>query len=146
MQPYSFSFTYIMTLDPPPKEYRQQGQGQIPRGNFRGGNNMQQRGGMRGGMPNMMGGMNPMAAMMNMNPAATGFMPQMAGAAAGNFNPRGGMIPQGPRGGVMRGGMMGTFTFTSIMLCWYLIMIYLGGRGGFGAQGHVNPAFMQGPR
>jgi len=146
--------------EPPPREFRHQSGAPIPSGptppagrgggNFRGGMggqmgannmmNMNMRGGMmgggmmRGGMPNMMGGMGG----MGMGGMGAGFVPNtMGGGFAGG---RGGMIPQGPRGGMMggagfgRGGMMGGMGMGMMPM----------GRGGFGMQGHFNPAFMQG--
>ncbi|KDQ59074.1 hypothetical protein JAAARDRAFT_33804 [Jaapia argillacea MUCL 33604] len=151
--------------EPPPKDHRQSGQpiptsggggsgggggmggGRGGRGGYQNQQNpmgmnmmgMPMRGGMmtggmmRGGMPGMIGGMpNMMGAMGGMGPMGMG-----AGFPGG----RGGMIPQGPRGGMMgggfpggRGGMMGGMG-----------MMPMGGRGGFGGvQGHFNPAFMPG--
>ncbi|OJT04820.1 hypothetical protein TRAPUB_4392 [Trametes pubescens] len=105
-------------------------------GAMRGGGGMM-NGGMRGGMPNMMGNFGMGFGM------GAGFN-GMGGGGAG-FGGRGGMIPQGPRGGMMgggggfnggRGGMMGGVGMG---------MMPMGGRGGFGGvQGHFNPAFMQG--
>ncbi|OCH95430.1 hypothetical protein OBBRIDRAFT_788318 [Obba rivulosa] len=149
--------------EPPPREFRSQGGAPIPSGggpstgrgggNFRGGMsgggqmgmnnmmNMNMRGGgmmgggmMRGGMPNMMGSMGG----MGMGGMAAGFVPNAMGGGFGGG--RGGMIPQGPRGGMMggggfgRGGMMGGMGMGMMPM----------GRGGFGMQGHFNPAFMQG--
>ncbi|KZT07678.1 uncharacterized protein LAESUDRAFT_724663 [Laetiporus sulphureus 93-53] len=153
--------------EPPPREYRNQGQGGAQAhtggghagrggGTFRGGVSNQMgmgnmvgmgmRGGMmgggggmmRGGMPNMMGmGMGGMG-MGGMNAGFVG------NAMGGGFGGRGGMIPQGPRGGMMGtagysqrgGGMMGGMGMG---------MMPMGGRGGFSnVQGHFNPAFMQG--
>jgi len=126
--------------EPPPRQ--QQGaaaQGQqsgVARGGampFRGGrvapaNNMVGRGGMVGGMGAMPN---------NMMTGGAGFHNGFVG--------RGGMVPQGPRGflrgGMMGGGMgmgmmpgMGRGTFSGMT----------GMGGGFGMQGHFNPAFMQG--
>ncbi|KAK7032788.1 hypothetical protein R3P38DRAFT_2918895 [Favolaschia claudopus] len=136
--------------EPPPKEHRMQQQtpqqiqsvtmpnmpmamaaaGMMGRGggNFRGGMRGGMNGmmGMRGGMPSMglgmgMGGMNMGMPGMNMGMGNMNMM-------GNNFSDRGGRggIPQGPRGGMMRGGMAG--------------------RGGnfANAGGHFNPAFMQG--
>ncbi|TEB27103.1 hypothetical protein FA13DRAFT_1756153 [Coprinellus micaceus] len=117
--------------EPPPREGRVQG---TVRGGHTGrGGHITHRGGLVGGgasqtsnigmmsgmnMGNM--GMNPMAAMGigNMNMAALANMAGMGGMGGGNFMGggrgggfvgRGGMVPQGPRGGMMggRGGMMG---------------------------------------
>ncbi|KAI0711899.1 hypothetical protein C8T65DRAFT_179309 [Cerioporus squamosus] len=143
--------------EPPPREQRYQNnaQGNMGRGggNFRGGmgggmgmNNVMANpvrggmmgGGMRGGMPNMMGNL----GMGNFGGMGAGFVGNtMAGGFAGG---RGGMIPQGPRGGGMMaggggfggrgGGMMGGMGMG---------MMGMGGRGGFsGVHGHFNPAFM----
>ncbi|KAG6374547.1 hypothetical protein JVT61DRAFT_4596 [Boletus reticuloceps] len=112
-----------------------------------------QRGGMMGGgmmrgnaaMPNMMGNMGPMgmAGMGMMNAMTMGNMGMGAfGGGGGGMGTgfigggRGGMIPQGPRGG---GGMMGGGRGGMGMG-----MMAGGGRGGYGMQGHFNPAFMQG--
>lgn len=154
--------------EPPPREMRmgQQGSGTTPGGTgtgrgggtYRGGGpqasgggaqNMMgmQRGGMmggmmRGGMPAMMGnmgmGMNmPMGGMGGMGMGNMG-MGGFGGMGGGFVGGRGGMVPQGPRGGGMmvggRGGMGGMGMGT----------IGGGGRGGFNMQGHFNPAFMQG--
>ncbi|KAI5122748.1 hypothetical protein M0805_009832 [Coniferiporia weirii] len=147
--------------EPPPREGRvghhnnqgNQATGNLGRGGgggFRGNqqNNMgsvpasQPRGGMMGG--GMMRGGGPMGGaggfqMPNMN-----MMNMMSGAAnqfgGMPFGRGAGMIPQGPRGGMMGGnfgggrggGMMGNVG-------------PMGGRGGFNGQvaGHFNPAFMQ---
>ncbi|KAF9815627.1 hypothetical protein IEO21_04487 [Rhodonia placenta] len=147
--------------EPPPREMRHQGNTPVGGsnagrggGNFRGGMNhqmpmnnmmnMNMRGGMmnggmmRGGMPAMMGmGMGGMPGMGTMNPAYVG------NGMGGGFSGRGGMIPQGPRGGMMNqngfggrgGGMMGGMGMGMMGM----------GRGGFAnVQGHFNPAFMQG--
>lgn len=151
--------------EPPPRDTRMAPQGApIPTGGtgaargsggFRGNapNMMNmQRGGMMGGnmMPGVMPGMmNNMAAMgmPNMGMGGMGGM-GMGNMGMGNFGGggmgggfvgggRGGMIPQGPRGGMMvggRGGMRGMG----------MGMMGGGGRGGFNMQGHFNPAFMQG--
>lgn len=153
--------------EPPPREMRHGGaqgnmNGPMGRGggNFRGGMGGQQnmnaggntmpmnmRGGMmgggmmRGGMPNMMGGMGGMGIGMGMG------MGNMGGNMGGGFGARGGgMIPQGPRGGMgagyggNRGGMIGGGMGGHMGN-----MMPMGGRGGFnGVQGHFNPAFMQG--
>ncbi|KAI0833234.1 hypothetical protein BC628DRAFT_1342728 [Trametes gibbosa] len=111
------------------------GQNMMNGGGMRGGGMM--HGGMRGGMPNMMGNFS-----MGF-PMGGGFVGN--GMAGGGFGGRGGMVPQGPRGGMMggggggfgggRGGMMGGVGIG---------MMPMGGRGGFGGvQGHFNPAFMQ---
>lgn len=119
--------------------------------------NMPMRGGMMGGnmMRGGMGGM--MGGMPNNN---------FGGGAAMGFARGGGMIPQGPRGGMMGGGfggrgggMMGNMGMMIICLYAALYTIVetsltgmgmiptgpMGARGGFGApvQGHFNPAFMQ---
>ncbi|KAH9926831.1 hypothetical protein B0H21DRAFT_138304 [Amylocystis lapponica] len=151
--------------EPPPRDTRHQGGAPIVSAgtpNVRGGGNFRGGGGGGGGMNNQMNGMN----MMNMNMRGgmmvggmmRGGMPNMMGMggmgmggmgagfgnAMGGFGGRGGgMIPQGPRGGMMggagfgnRGGMMGGMGVG---------MMPMGGRGGFaGVQGHFNPAFMQG--
>ncbi|KAF8071657.1 hypothetical protein FPV67DRAFT_1560467 [Lyophyllum atratum] len=116
------------------------GMGRGGGGNFRGNqmNNMNMMGGGRGGMMGgagmMRGGMMGGGMGMGMGMGG-GFMGGNAGfGGGGNFGGgRGGMIPQGPRGGMMgggRGGMMGGMG--------------MGNMGaGLGAQGHVNPAFMQ---
>ncbi|KAI6108165.1 hypothetical protein F5141DRAFT_1005367 [Pisolithus sp. B1] len=131
--------------EPPPRELRtgQQGTAGVQQ-NMMG----MQRGGMmggmmRGGMPAMMGnmGMGMNMAMGGMGGMGMGNMGMggFGGMSSGGFvGGRGGMIPQGPRGGGMmvggRGGMggMGMGTMGG------------GGRGGFSMQGHFNPAFMQG--
>ncbi|GBE88219.1 hypothetical protein BKA93DRAFT_809654 [Sparassis latifolia] len=156
--------------EPPPREMRHQGgavtgsahAGRGTSGTFRGGAaggavsggmgnqmgmnmmNMGMRGGMmpggmmRGGMPML--GMGLGMGMGNMGMGNMGM--GMGGGFAGG---RGGMIPQGPRGGMMTtgtgygsrgGGMMGGMGMG---------MMPMGGRGGFAnVQGHFNPAFMQG--
>ncbi|TFK94020.1 hypothetical protein K466DRAFT_580485 [Polyporus arcularius HHB13444] len=145
--------------EPPPREQRFQNStpGTMGRGggNFRGGMgggmgmnamNNPMRGGMLGGamrggmMPNMVGNL----GMGNFGGMGAGFVGNtMGGGFAGG---RGGIIPQGPRGGGMMagaggfggrgGGMMGGMGMG---------MMGMGGRGGFsGVQGHFNPAFMGG--
>ncbi|EJF64622.1 hypothetical protein BD309DRAFT_1014524 [Dichomitus squalens] len=149
--------------EPPPREQRQpynnvQG-GNMGRGggNFRGGmagnaggiNNMMNQpirggmvgGGMRGGMPNMMNNFGMGGFGMG------GFVGNAMAGGAGFGGGRGGMIPQGPRGGGLMGGggnfgggrgggMMGGMGMGGMMP--------MAGRGGFaGVQGHFNPAFMQ---
>ncbi|KAG1733581.1 uncharacterized protein EDB91DRAFT_1299798 [Suillus paluster] len=144
--------------EPPPRDTRTSQQatpvptsgtnmGRGSTGNFRGGTSNQMGGGMmgaqgrgggmtsnmmRGGMPTMMGNMGMGMGMGGMNMMGMGNM----GMGMGGFGGRGGMIPQGPRGGGMmvggRGGMGG------------MGMGMMGGRGGFGMQGHFNPAFIQG--
>ncbi|KAF5379808.1 hypothetical protein D9615_005689 [Tricholomella constricta] len=107
-------------------------------GNFR-GNQMNMVGG-RGGMMagNMMRGGGMMGGGMGMNMGGGGYMGGNAGYGGGGGyggGRGGGMIPQGPRGGMMgggRGGMMGGLGTMGA------------GRGGFGMQGHINPAFVQG--
>jgi len=133
--------------------------------NMRGGGGMMNGGGMRGGIPNMMNGMAGIGGMggvgggvsmgipaIAMNPmAAMAGMGGMGGMGGGFNNgigtgfgggARGGMVPQGPRGGMMGGGFnnrgggpMGGMGMNMMQM----------GRGGFNnAQGHFNPAFMQG--
>lgn len=133
--------------------------------NMRGGGMLNNGGGMRGGMPNMINGMGAMTGLagigglggMGMPNIALNPMAAMAGMAGmggmgGSFNNgvgggfggagRGGMVPQGPRGGMMGGGfnnrgggMMGGMGMNMMPM----------GRGGFNnGQGHFNPAFMQG--
>ncbi|KAG7088371.1 hypothetical protein E1B28_012374 [Marasmius oreades] len=142
--------------EPPPRENRNQIQQNQNVG--RGGGNFRgtPRGGMRGGMNGGTGGGN--MGMSNMNNMGMGMGnmgmnnimgPMMGGMgmggymgnAGGSFGGRGGgMIPQGPRGGMMaggRGGMMGGAMVPNNIM----------GRGGnFGGQGHFNPAFVQGGR
>ncbi|KAI0690638.1 hypothetical protein BC835DRAFT_1434705 [Cytidiella melzeri] len=135
--------------------------GPTGRGNFRGGmghtntamnnnnntsNNMMGMAGMRGGgVGGMMrgGGMGVagMAGMAGMGMAGMGM--GMGGMGMGGmgmntvstgYGGRGGIVPQGPRGGMGggysgRGGGMG---------------MQMGGRGGYGGGGHFNPAFMGG--
>ena len=131
---------------------------------------------MRGGAPGLMRGNgmntgNMPAAMPNM--PAMNMMSMMAGMTnqfPGNmpFGGRGGgMIPQGPRGGMMNGnfggrggGMMGgmgkcylIFVLPNLSSRIFFVVGMgmvptgpMGGRGGFGGQtggGHFNPAFMQ---
>ncbi|TDL25774.1 hypothetical protein BD410DRAFT_819838 [Rickenella mellea] len=160
--------------EPPPREARGHHSGggsENPRGGFgRGGNagggfrgghtnnmmnapavnpmmNMPMRGGMmgtgmmRGGMNGMMGG--------------GGMANNFGGAGNMGFARGGGMIPQGPRGGMMGGGMGGMGGFGGrggMMNNMGMGMLPnlptgpMAGRGGFGGQmqGHFNPAFMQG--
>lgn len=123
-------------------------------GNFRGGQNINQvsrGGGMMGGMP-VMGGMG-MGAMgmgaMGMGNLGMGMMGGgnfMGGGGRGSgfVGGRGGMVPQGPRGGggMMgggRGGMMGGMGGGMMPN----VGVMGAARGGFGMQGHFNPAFMQ---
>ncbi|THH33180.1 hypothetical protein EUX98_g949 [Antrodiella citrinella] len=117
--------------EPPPREQRHGGAapmntgGNMGRGgnNYRGG--MNQNNNMNGGMNNnMMGGMNNMRGggmmgggmargggmpnmMTGMMPMGMGMLPGFGNNVAGGFpnaGGRGGMIPQGPRGGIMGGG------------------------------------------
>ncbi|CDO70886.1 hypothetical protein BN946_scf184804.g18 [Trametes cinnabarina] len=150
--------------EPPPREqrYGNNAGGGVARGggNFRGGMggggnmgvnpmmNTPMRGGgmiggaMRGGMPGMMNNYGMGFGM------GAGFVGNNMGAAAAGFaGGRGGMIPQGPRGGIMGGGAGGGFVGGrgGMMGGVGMGMMPMGGRGGFGAmQGHFNPAFMQG--
>ena len=120
-------------LEPPPRDVRNTQQGApIPTagtglgrgsaGNFRGASN-QMGGGMtgtqgrgmannmmRGGVPPMMGnmGMGMGMGMGGMNMMGMGNMGNVPmGMGMGGFSGRGGMIPQGPRGGMMGGGRGG---------------------------------------
>ncbi|TFY82128.1 hypothetical protein EWM64_g1880 [Hericium alpestre] len=142
--------------EPSPRDGRHQGApvqaGGIERG--RGGGHFRGGGGGHSGMgvPNMMGGMAMRGGMMGggmMRGGMSGMMANMGGMGFGGgmgaaFGGGGrGMIPQGPRGGMMgggggfgggRGGMMGGMGMG--------MMPGMSGRGGFN-QGHFNPAFMQ---
>ncbi|KAI0360108.1 hypothetical protein OH77DRAFT_1419497 [Trametes cingulata] len=150
--------------EPPPREQRHgnaMGGGGMARGggNFRGGMggnmgggmgvnpmmNAPMRGGgmmggaMRGGMPNMMGNFGMGFGM------GAGFVGNAMGGGAGFAGGRGGMVPQGPRGGGMMGGGggFGGGRGGGMMGGVGMGMMPMGGRGGFGGvQGHFNPAFM----
>ncbi|KAI0059268.1 hypothetical protein BV25DRAFT_1908856 [Artomyces pyxidatus] len=142
--------------EPPSRDGRHQGSAPIQGGNAgagRGGGNF------RGGMGNQMGlGMNNMrGGMMSGSGMMRGGMPAMMGGGfGGGFvgSRGGGMIPQGPRGGMMaagnfgRGGMMGVGGMGNMGMMGGIGGMNVGGaRGGFGGvgvQGHFNPAFMQG--
>ncbi|KAI9568200.1 hypothetical protein HD554DRAFT_2100782 [Boletus coccyginus] len=124
------------------------------------GGGMQRGGGMMGGgmmrgggMSNMMGNMGPMGipGMGMMNAMAMGNMGLGGfGGGGGGMGTgfvgggRGGMIPQGPRGG---GGMMGGGRGRGGMGMGMMAGGASGGGGrgggGYGMQGHFNPAFMQ---
>ncbi|THV01039.1 hypothetical protein K435DRAFT_818145 [Dendrothele bispora CBS 962.96] len=140
--------------EPPAREGRgqqqQQQQQQVGQTAPRGGMTFRGRGAMRGGgqtnggsnmnMPNMgMGNMNNMGMMPNVGMA--NMMGNMMGMGnfMGNtgFNGRGGMIPSGPRGGMM-GGRGGAMMGMGMGMPNNMIGM------GRGSQGHFNPAFMQG--
>ncbi|KAL5526722.1 hypothetical protein ACEPAF_8447 [Sanghuangporus sanghuang] len=144
--------------EPPPRDQRAGHHNQNQPGRFRGNQitnqNVPPAPAIRGGTPGVMRGGSPLggAALPGLpNMAGMNMMNMMAGMTnqfGGNvpFAGRGGgMIPQGPRGGMMnggnfgggRGGMMGGMGMG---------MTPMGGRGGFNAQGgggHFNPAFIQ---
>jgi len=90
--------------EPPPRN-QQQPTSQTPAAGRGGGGNYRGSGNQRGGISGnpMRGGMmGAMPVMFNMGMGAPGGY----GMGGGNFGGRGGMIPQGPRGGMMgRGGM-----------------------------------------
>ncbi|EJD06914.1 uncharacterized protein FOMMEDRAFT_131707 [Fomitiporia mediterranea MF3/22] len=149
--------------EPPQRDGRAGNQNQVGRGGFRGNqpnNNMGMQQSRGGGPQGMMRGNGPlsggtMTGLPNV-PAVNMNMMNMMGAMANQFGGNmpfagrggGGMIPQGPRGGMMNGnfggrggGMMGGGMGMGMVPTGPM-----GGRGGFGGQGgggHFNPAFMQ---
>lgn len=144
--------------DPPPREQRANNQQRVgTQNNFRGSNSMPSStpvNPMRGGMGN--GGMGRGGAMNGGIPGAglgmggMNMMNMMAGMAnqfgGMPFARGGGIVPQGPRGGMVGGFNGGRGMMNGMGGMGMLPSGPMGGRGGFngnmGGGGHFNPAFM----